>query len=147
MNRTFPRTIGLTLAALAAATAPGTPYDQCGTLVMGLEGCVLFQPDGGGQQVLPNTASPPVGTRARLRGDLDFCASFCFVPCVLAPQITACSAACPADFDGSGGLTVNDIFAFLDAWLGGSPSADFNTSGALEVADIFDFINAWLAGC
>jgi hypothetical protein len=54
---------------------------------------------------------------------------------------------CPADFNGSGMLEVQDIFDFLNAWLGSDPQADFNGSGMLEVQDIFDFLNAWLAGC
>lgn len=53
---------------------------------------------------------------------------------------------CPADFDGSGGLEVLDIFGFLNAWLSGDPRADFN-GGGLAVQDIFDFINRWFSGC
>jgi hypothetical protein len=53
---------------------------------------------------------------------------------------------CAADFNSSGTLTVQDIFDFLNAWFGGSPSADFN-GGGLAVQDIFDFLNAWFAGC
>jgi hypothetical protein len=55
--------------------------------------------------------------------------------------------ACPADFNASGGLEVQDIFDFLNAWLAGQPCADFNGTGGLQVQDIFDFLNAWLAGC
>jgi hypothetical protein len=53
---------------------------------------------------------------------------------------------CPADFDCSGDLTVQDIFAFLGAWFGGDAAADFNGNG-LSVQDIFDFLGAWFAGC
>ncbi len=56
-------------------------------------------------------------------------------------------SSCPADFNGTGGLTVADIFDFLNAWFAGSPSADFNHANGLSVADIFDFLNAWFAGC
>jgi YVTN family beta-propeller protein len=52
---------------------------------------------------------------------------------------------CAADFNG-GGLAVQDIFDFLNAWFAGLPSADFN-GGGLAVQDIFDFLNAWFAGC
>jgi hypothetical protein len=52
---------------------------------------------------------------------------------------------CAADFNG-GGLAVQDIFDFLNAWFAGAPSADFN-GGGLAVQDIFDFLNAWFAGC
>jgi probable HAF family extracellular repeat protein len=54
--------------------------------------------------------------------------------------------ACPADFNGADGLSVQDIFDFLNAWFAGSPAADIN-GGGLSVQDIFDFLNAWFAGC
>ena len=54
---------------------------------------------------------------------------------------------CPADFNGVGGLTVQDIFDFLSAWFSGDPRADFNGSGSITVQDIFDFLSAWFAGC
>ncbi len=55
--------------------------------------------------------------------------------------------ACPADFNGVNGVTVQDIFDFLTAWLAGSASADFNHANGVTVQDIFDFLTAWLAGC
>jgi hypothetical protein len=54
---------------------------------------------------------------------------------------------CAADFDASGALSVDDIFAFLNAWFSGSLSADFDGSGGLTVQDIFDYLSAWFAGC
>jgi len=60
---------------------------------------------------------------------------------------------CPADFDcsggpgGTGGVTVQDIFAFLSAWFAQSPSADFDGNGTIAVPDIFAFLAAWFAGC
>ncbi len=54
---------------------------------------------------------------------------------------------CPADFNGTGGLTVQDIFDFLGAWFSGDPRADFNGVGGISVQDIFDFLGAWFAGC
>jgi hypothetical protein len=66
---------------------------------------------------------------------------------------TACNAAgnnttpcCKADFNQTGGVTVQDIFDFLAAWFAGDPSADFN-GGGLSVQDIFDFLGAWFQGC
>jgi hypothetical protein len=56
-------------------------------------------------------------------------------------------ASCPGDFDENGTLSVNDIFAFLNAWLASDIGADVNYSGGLEVQDIFDFLNIWLSGC
>ncbi len=54
---------------------------------------------------------------------------------------------CPADFNGVNGVTVQDIFDFLTAWLAGNASADFNHFNGVTVQDIFDFLTAWLAGC
>ena len=58
---------------------------------------------------------------------------------------------CSADADGVPGVTVADLFTFLDAWFAqfgstGSttgPSADFDHSGLVEVADLFAFLDAW----
>ncbi len=54
---------------------------------------------------------------------------------------------CEADFNGVNGVTVQDIFDFLTAWLAGNSSADFNHVNGVTVQDIFDFLTAWLAGC
>ncbi len=53
---------------------------------------------------------------------------------------------CVADFDHVDGLTVQDIFEFLNAWFASNPSADINGDG-IAVQDIFDFLNLWFAGC
>jgi hypothetical protein len=57
------------------------------------------------------------------------------------------TAACPADFNGSGEATVQDIFDFLSVWSVLGPGADFNASGAITVQDIFDFLASWVTGC
>jgi hypothetical protein len=54
---------------------------------------------------------------------------------------------CPADFNGVGGVTVQDIFDFLAAYFANSPSADFNHVGGVTVQDIFDFLAAYFTGC
>jgi hypothetical protein len=54
---------------------------------------------------------------------------------------------CAADFNGSGGTTVQDILDFLAAWFASDPRADFNGAGGIGVQDIFDFLGAWFAGC
>ncbi|HMN42683.1 MAG TPA: GC-type dockerin domain-anchored protein [Phycisphaerales bacterium] len=63
---------------------------------------------------------------------------------LLTPVVTP--PACVPDFNHSGGLEVQDIFDFLNAWFAGDPAADVNGHG-LGVDDIFDFLNAWFAGC
>lgn len=54
---------------------------------------------------------------------------------------------CPADFNCSGNVSVQDIFDFLASWFAGSSKSDFNDSGAVSVQDIFDYLAAWFAGC
>lgn len=54
---------------------------------------------------------------------------------------------CPADFNQSGGATVQDIFDFIAAWFAGNPRADYNGTGAITLEDIFAFLAAWFAGC
>lgn len=54
---------------------------------------------------------------------------------------------CPADFNGSGAVSVQDIFDFLAAYFTPDTRADFNASGAISVQDIFDFLAAYFAGC
>lgn len=52
---------------------------------------------------------------------------------------------CKADFNQVGGITVQDIFDFLNAYFAADPFADVN-GGGTSVQDIFDFINAYFAG-
>ncbi|MBY0262007.1 MAG: hypothetical protein K2Q20_06665, partial [Phycisphaerales bacterium] len=59
----------------------------------------------------------------------------------------ACAAPCRADFNGVGGVTVQDIFAFLSAWFARSPQADIDGQNGIVVQDIFAFLSLWFAGC
>lgn len=52
---------------------------------------------------------------------------------------------CPADWDASGTVSVQDIFAYLSSWF--SNDGDFNNDHATNVQDIFDFLAAWFTGC
>lgn len=54
---------------------------------------------------------------------------------------------CQGDFNDIGGVTVQDIFDFLDAWFSMASVADFNYSGIISVEDIFDFLDSWFQGC
>lgn len=54
---------------------------------------------------------------------------------------------CRADFNGVGGLTVQDLFDFLDAYFSMDPRADWNQSGSASVQDLFDYLAAYFAGC
>jgi len=52
---------------------------------------------------------------------------------------------CRADYDHSGVIAVQDIFAFLTDWFLGE--ADYDNSGVTEVVDIFVFLADWYRGC
>jgi hypothetical protein len=54
---------------------------------------------------------------------------------------------CRPDYDHSGSVTVQDIFAFLTVWFAGSAGADYNGVGGVNTQDIFDFLSGWFAGC
>jgi uncharacterized membrane protein len=56
-------------------------------------------------------------------------------------------ARCTGDFNGSGQVTLQDIFDFLGAFFAGAPSADVNHNGSVTLQDVFDFLTAWFAGC
>ena len=55
--------------------------------------------------------------------------------------------ACRADFDGSGGVTIQDLFDFLAAYFSGDVRADINADGGNTVQDVFDYLAAWFQGC
>lgn len=57
------------------------------------------------------------------------------------------SVPCKADIDGSGSVTVSDIFAFLRAWFAKGAGSDFDGNGTTNVSDIFAFLRAWFAKC
>ncbi|MBY0313397.1 MAG: hypothetical protein K2W85_15125 [Phycisphaerales bacterium] len=66
---------------------------------------------------------------------------------VLDGSLIARSPRCASDFNFDGGVTITDIFDFLNAWFAGTMSADFDGMGGLTVQDVFSFLNAWFAGC
>jgi hypothetical protein len=56
-------------------------------------------------------------------------------------------ADCPADYNLSGRVDVQDVFDFIAGWFANDPHADVNDSASLTIQDVFDFIAAWFAGC
>ncbi len=58
---------------------------------------------------------------------------------------------CPADFDGSGDVGVDDLFNFLDAWFasfgqsGIGLAADYIGDDTVQVDDLFSFLDEWFA--
>ncbi len=56
-------------------------------------------------------------------------------------------APCLADWNGSGAVSIQDIFDFLAAYFAGDAAADFNASGSVSVQDVFDYLAAYFVGC
>ncbi len=58
---------------------------------------------------------------------------------------------CSCDFDGVDGVTVTDLFSFLDAWFvqfgqtAPNLSTDFNDNGSVGVDDLFGFLDCWFS--
>ncbi len=66
---------------------------------------------------------------------------------VLIETTAVAHEACPADFNGDGSVSVQDIFDFLGAYFGNQPAADVNHDGSVSVQDIFDYLAAYFTGC
>jgi hypothetical protein len=65
------------------------------------------------------------------------------------PGPVSSSPCCYADYNKTGGLSVQDIFDFLGDWFAGSPFANTGgngNAGPLSVQNIFDFLSAWFTG-
>jgi hypothetical protein len=84
------------------------------------------------------------------------CAGNTLAGAVFAAGASTCNATgnattpcCYSDYNKIGGITVGDIFDFLNDWFSGSkfaiPGGDGDT-GTLAVQNIFDFLNGWFAG-
>ncbi len=54
---------------------------------------------------------------------------------------------CPADYNLSFTVSVQDIFDFLAGYFANLPAADVNNSGTISVQDIFDFLAGYFANC
>jgi glucose/arabinose dehydrogenase len=54
---------------------------------------------------------------------------------------------CPADLNGDGEATTQDVLAFLNLWNGGDPAGDFNQDGLINTQDVLAFLNEWAQGC
>ena len=54
---------------------------------------------------------------------------------------------CAANYNHNGGVSVQDVFDFLNDWFAGLPWTDWDRSGVITPQDIFAFLNAWFVGC
>lgn len=85
-------------------------------------------------------------------GDTTFILDGSFTPSNRTAVMNAIGAAiggeCRADFDASGSITVQDIFAFLAAWFEGDIArANYNGDAFLDTVDIFAFLADWFSRC
>jgi uncharacterized repeat protein (TIGR01451 family) len=62
-------------------------------------------------------------------------------------QNSATLGCCFADFNKAGGVTIDDIFIYLNAWFASSEYSNVGAPGTPNIDDIFIFLNAWFAGC
>lgn len=54
---------------------------------------------------------------------------------------------CTADFNNDQSVTIDDLFAFLNAWFANVPDADVDGVGGVAIDDLFYYLNAYFAGC
>ncbi len=54
---------------------------------------------------------------------------------------------CPADFDGSGFVDIEDYGVFVQVFEAGADEADFDQSGFVDIEDFTAFVLAFEAGC
>ncbi len=54
---------------------------------------------------------------------------------------------CPADYDNSGSVTVDDLFGFIGDWFSGSANTDADGNGAVDINDLMSYFNTWMNGC
>ncbi len=94
-----------------------------------------YQPDSAG---LPDVAIGGLGLAELLKpGTVDS---------VLTGFYPSCTP-CPADFDQSGFVDIEDYSAFVLAFEAGTDNADFDSSGFVDVEDFSAFVQAFEAGC
>lgn len=54
---------------------------------------------------------------------------------------------CKANFNQTGGVSIDDLFLFLNAWFSNDPSADIGGTSGVSIDDLFLFLNLWFTGC
>ncbi|UYV12334.1 MAG: hypothetical protein NCW75_13665 [Phycisphaera sp.] len=64
-----------------------------------------------------------------------------------AATLTVALAACKADLDGDGSLSLFDFLEFQNLFDGGDLAADFDGDGVLTIFDFLEFQNLFVAGC
>ena len=62
-------------------------------------------------------------------------------------EFTLESEPCPADIDGNGMVNLDDLDAFVTAFLSSEAAADMDGNGTINLDDLDAFIAAFTAGC
>ncbi len=127
---------GASTYLLAVTTHPRVP--------LGCEGAALWQtgisgiergPDGPGSACIVTGWTGDAALEATYTLEIEGCVYW------------PCNKPCPGDFDGSGGVDGDDIFAFFEDWQRGSPCADIDQSGGVDGYDINRFFYLWEGSC
>jgi hypothetical protein len=136
------RNVGPSLAGFTRSVS-GYPI---GTLI--IEGHVqLTDAHSGGDALYVRDLRIPAGARLTTNGHRIYYRTLANAGVVESPADLVPVPDCVADFDGSGVVSVQDVFAFLNAYFAGGASADVNHDGVVSLPDIFDFLAAYFAGC
>ncbi len=160
MNIARSSTIALGVFAAAELAGLSThanaqPVNSCGVTMRGPV-CSIFQPDGGGKWYIGTLGSFTPGQRLRISGVLDTnCMAACpgIDGCVTNIVVQQCvTIVCVADFDQSGAVGLQDLFAYLQAYFANvvgpsPPGADIDHSGAITLDDLFQFLAIWFGNC
>ena len=134
-----PSLITIILALMAAVLASASSAAGQVTLTS-------FSIDGGGNVLSGGalsarcTIGSGIGGTAMVGGNYRATASF------LNPTTTGGAVArCPADIDGDGSVTPDDLAEFMGAYFGNPPDliADFTRDGRVDPEDLADFLNAY----
>ncbi|MFN7020999.1 MAG: GC-type dockerin domain-anchored protein [Phycisphaerales bacterium] len=91
--------------------------------------------------------NPSGATSARIRFADENSGYWAIAEIMVSGVIGQPAISCPADVNGSGTVTVQDIFDFLGFYFSNNLRADVNNSGNLTVQDIFDFLQFYFTGC
>ncbi len=139
----LPATPGDLIVGGSFSTAGGVPAQRIARWSAGAHSWSQFGPAGGA------AGGSVYAIAALFRGDVLIGGAFGTVGGQPSPYFARWTTqpACPADFNCSGQIEIDDLFVYLNSFLAGSPAADFNGVGGTTVQDIFDFIAAWFAPC
>lgn len=61
--------------------------------------------------------------------------------------VCASNVCCRADLSGDGVLAVQDVLTFVSRYAAGDASADWNMSGQVTIDDVYAFLAEWYGGC